>query len=455
MPAAPDAAPVLVELAEWDEITPNADPRLLGITFKHDIAAQRLADILRPLVDVRPGYEGLCVATSSYVGRIDIGALRVSIRPKLAAEPLARLLRYAYGLRDIDMLGESRAPTVRDGLHDLLIAILANEVEELLHRGLSRQYVRREDLPDSPRGRIQVSEIAKRGGILEARLPCVYFDRDADWHLNQVLRAGLTEASSLTQDRELRRRLHRLQRMFGEVGQRSALNDADLRRAEEGLSRLTAAYSPALTIIRLLCDGQGVAFRGEQQNRIPGFLFNMNLFFQRLLSRFLQDNLVGQRVEDERGIRNVFAYAKDGNPRRRTNPAPRPDFALYSGSTLRAFLDAKYRDIWTKNLPAEWLYQLSVYAQSSPSQVSVILYATVDSQARDEHITVSSPIPWSVGKRASVIVRPVLLPYLAYLVTPSQAARLAKERRAFVERLVSLRPDSAFATETGKSLIAA
>jgi 5-methylcytosine-specific restriction enzyme subunit McrC len=71
----------------------------------------------------------------------------------------------------------------------------------------------------------------------------------------------------------------------------------------------------------------------------------MNIFFQRLLSRFLHDNLTGTRIADEVPIRKLFAYAPDGNPRRRSAPAPPPDYALFRGNTLYAFLDAKYRDI--------------------------------------------------------------------------------------------------------------
>ena len=105
---------------------------------------------------------------------------------------------------------------------------------------------------------------------------------------------------------------------------------------------------------------------------MPGFLFDMNIFFQRLVSRFLHDNLTSARIADEVPIRNLFAYASDGNPKRRSAPAPRPDYALFGGDMLHGFLDAKYRDIWERTLPAEWLYQLSLYAVASPSQVSVL-----------------------------------------------------------------------------------
>src|SRR5262249_4735614 len=57
-------------------------------------------------------------------------------------------------------------------------------------------------------------------------------------------------------------------------------------------------------------------------------------------------NLTSTRIADEVPIRNLFAYAADGNPKGRSAPVPRPDYALFRGDTLYAFLDAKYRNIW-------------------------------------------------------------------------------------------------------------
>jgi len=224
------------------------------------------------------------------------------------------------------------------------------------------------------------------------------------------------------------------------VEQKTRLIGDDIDRAERGLTRLTAANAPALSIIRLLHDMLGLGFEPEGAlSRIPGFLFDMNRFFQRLLSRFLHDNLVTARVEDEWAIRNIFAFAVHANPRQRTAPAPRPDFALFSGNALRGFLDAKYRDIWEHDVSAEWLYQLSMYALASPTRVSVMLYASMSAEARDEQIDVRSPMHGLSDGSAAVILRPVPLSRLGLLLDPDQAVGLAAERRRMAAKLVTLR----------------
>lgn len=434
----PDDTPrFVVELTEWDQVGPAQDSRLKGCSLAGDPQARRLAETLRGQLDIREGYEGLEITSTSFVGRVDIGPLRIAITPKLPAMPLARLLSYAYGLRDLAVIEETNAPTTRYGLHDLLIALLAAEVEELLHRGLTRRYVPLSEKLESPRGRLLIDQVIRQGGVQEARLPCRHFERRADWHLNRVLRTGLEAAARLAEDRDLRRHTHQLSARFGDVEHLARLGIGDIDRAERELTRLTAANRPALTIIRLLQDTLGLAFESAQQSsRMPGFLFDMNIFFQRLLSRFLRDNLTGTRIADEVPIRNLFAYASDANPRRRSAPAPRPDYALFRGNTLHAFLDAKYRDIWERGLPAEWLYQLSLYALASPSQVSVLLYASMAADARDERVEIRQPVMWSDKGPASVILRPVPLPYLAEILAPNRFAALASRRRELANQLV-------------------
>lgn len=427
-------------MAEWEQVGPAQDQRLQGISFGDNIPVRRLAEALRSRVAIREGYQGLEIATTSFVGRVDVGPLRIAIRPKLQAMPLARLLRYAYGLRDITTVEETSAPMTRYGLHDLLIAMLAAEVEELLHRGLARRYISLTEPLESPRGRVVFEELARQGGITEPRLPCRYFERRTNWHLNQILRAGLVGAGQMTEDRDLRRRVYRLVSAFGEVERKAKIEIADINRADRGLNRMTSANAPALTIIRLLFDMLGLAFdQSEELLPSPGFLFDMNRFFQRLVSRFLHDNLIGQRIVDEWPIQNVFAYAPDANPKRRVAPSPRPDFALIRGNALRGFLDAKYRDIWEQGLPADWLYQLAIYALAAPARVSILLYATMADVASDEQVDIREPFLWLTKDPASVILRPVPLTQLAELLDLDHIDSLTAERRRWAESLVALR----------------
>jgi 5-methylcytosine-specific restriction enzyme subunit McrC len=86
---------IFVEVSEWEELGPAQYVPLKGTSLAENASAQRLATSMRDWIDVRPGYDGLEIATTSFVGRVDVGPIRIAVVPKLPAMPLARLLRYA------------------------------------------------------------------------------------------------------------------------------------------------------------------------------------------------------------------------------------------------------------------------------------------------------------------------------------------------------------------------
>ena len=438
IPHANAQTPTSVELTEWDTQCPANNAALSGLSLGN-AQTRQYAKTLRDRVDVRESWAGLEVESNSYVGRVDLGPIRIAIGPKLAAMPLAQLLRYTYGLRDVERSGKTESPTSYQGFQDILISLLAAEVGDLMRRGLARKYRSRVQMLTSPRGEILVNEVIRQGGIREQRLPCRFFERQTDWNLNRILRTGVRFASTLAEDRDLRHELHYLEARFGDVQPVSRLTTQGVEQAARALTRLTETSAAALTLIRLLLDAQGLTFTAANESTpTPGFLFDMNKFFQRLVSRFLRANLSGLRIEDEHSIRELLVFASDGNPRNRAAPMLRPDYALFDGTKLRGFLDAKYRDIWSKGLPPTWLYQLAMYALASPSQVSVLLYATMSNAARDERIEVRQPLRSSNVPPASVILRPVSLARLATLVNPLQAGELCAERRKLAHLLVAL-----------------
>lgn len=408
---------VVVELREWQTRLPDKRSELYR-RFLDDEPARQTAALLaeKGILEITELRDGLKIAANSYVGKIRIGSIQINVHPKLNGMPLYRLLKYAYGLRDLELFPESLHHIDKFPLYDILIHQLCAESEELIVRGLGRSYIRIADELQAPRGRIDIKRLLNKGGITSAFLPCTFFERIEDNLLNRVLLAGLRLGIKLTEDLQLKIKLHRLCHLMEEAVRTIDLNRDVLHRVWRSLDRLSENYRPALEIINILYESQGIQMEdGSMHVQLHGFFFDMNMFFQALLSKLLHEFLDGYEVRDEYSLHGMFAYTPGFNPRRRKAPNPRPDFAVMKGNEVVCLLDAKYRDLWENPLPREMLYQLAVYAVSGKSNnTSKILYPTMNESARVQKIDIMNPT--TGAKYARVVLQPVLLLKLAELI---------------------------------------
>jgi 5-methylcytosine-specific restriction enzyme subunit McrC len=378
---------------------------------------------------------GLSIKSFSHVGRIRIGSLTVTIVPKLNRHSLLNLLRYAFGFRKLNLRSDADQRLDHAEFADLLVHQLIEEVDELLSRGLYRTYVPSSEWLSVPRGRIDLRRLASQGGVVTAHLPCTHHPREEDTPVNRALHAGLVLAGSLTADLGLRRKAHRLAALFGELVTTCPLNTNSLGQIIAALNRLTAHYRPALSIVRLLFESQGVVLEhGESGVKLPGFLFDMNRFFQALVSRFLLDHLTGYSVREEQKLHGVLQYVAGYNPQGCQPLVPRPDFMVFQGTRLMAVLDAKYRDLWKRELPREMLYQLALYAVAQPTKVATILYPTIDTAASEARLAIRSP---ASGERiARVNLRPIVLPALEKMLMEGTNSAAVRKREQYALQLL-------------------
>ncbi len=425
-----------IQLSEWETRGPDDCADLYGYLLDGSPATRSVVQRLTEskLLELTELRRGLQIRALSHVGKIQIGDLSITILPKIKGRKLLSLIRYAYGFRRLKLISDATHLVDQCGLEDLLISQLIAEVQELISRGLLRAYICTDERLSSPRGRINLTRLALDGHIATATLPCQHYPRIEDTLLNRVLMAGLRLAGSMASVVSLRRDSRRLASLLEEQVSPVRLIGTVLDRAARQMNRLTTAYSPALSIIRLLVEAQGVVLEGQASTtKLPGFLFDMNAFFQSLLSRFLRENLANYSVRDEHGLRGMLRYNPKFNPQGRQSPTPRPDYVVTREEKICSILDAKYRDLWEKSLPREMLYQLVVYAISQrPHTQSGMLYPTTDMRAQEARIDVADPL---FGRPlGQVCLRPVNLTRLEEMIT-ANTLQARRDRVAYAHRL--------------------
>jgi 5-methylcytosine-specific restriction enzyme subunit McrC len=425
-----------VTLYEWEPLRPDKGSVLAERTLLND-ANRKLAEHLTSAgyLEVLELARGLELRATSFVGRLVLGEVTVTIRPKLPDAPFLNLLRYAYGLRHLDLYDPVGYGSEKWSFQDLLILQLAAEVAELLVRGVHREYERVQADLANPRGRIEFHRLVGMRYRSAAVLPCTHYPRTEDTLLNQVVLAGLVQAARLTGNVDLRGHLIRLIKTLSAIVSLRKLSPTILGDAQKTIDRRTTAYGPALILIELLLQAEGVSLdRATDRVLLPGFLFDMNRFFQALISRFLHDYLEGYEVQDECRLSELFHYDSDRNPRNRRAPVQKPDFVIRRDRKIEAILDAKYRDLWEKPLSRDMLYQLALYAlgQNGNERKAVILYPTLAPNASDQAIHLREPV--TGASQAQVILRPVKLLELEKLLR-AQDWQSNKRKAALAEQL--------------------
>lgn len=429
---------ILVDMQEWQTATPETNPTLEGVFLPADRETIQVVGSLNrsgklSITELR---HGLSISTTSFIGRVQLGNLQIIIRPKVKYDILLNLLRYAYHLRDLSLYDSATQRILPRAFQDLIIQQYRLEVGELISRGLRREYRKqREDLP-TLRGRIDLQRIAQQGGVTSATLPVTHHSRLADNTINQVILGGLALAIRLTDDLMLRTQLRRLGALLSDDISRLPLTPIDLRLAQQQLNRLTSAYAPALTLIALMMQSAGIALDGDAVSSIvPGFLFDMNRFFEVLLGRFLAENLPDAYVlKDQYRLSTLLAYSLQHNPQHRRAPVPRPDYVVLKNNKTVAMLDAKYRDLWRLSLPREMLYQVGMYALSQGrGGQAVILYPTLAAEASVQEIQIHEIT--SGEQRATVVLRPVHLPAFDNLIN-AKGIKGERERVEYTRTLI-------------------
>lgn len=250
-----------------------------------------------------------------------------------------------------------------DNTADLLAEILSRAVSLQLKRGLGREYVDREDMLSSPRGKIELSESLKARSILRRQLVCSYDEFNTDTRMNRILKATIMLLIRSDIDKARKKALRRLLPYFVDV------EDVNLSGEDWHMrfDRNNQAY-------RMLMNVCWLVVKGLLQTRESGSLRMMDFLDEQRMShlyeKFILEYYRREHPELSAGAPYISWALDDGFGD--MLPAMHADITLTRGRTV-LIIDAKYysrtmqQQFDKQSVHSGNLYQIFTYVKNNGS----------------------------------------------------------------------------------------
>lgn len=359
-----------VDLREWE--TRPLPPVTLSSA---DVRALERLDRAAQLSVTRDLQGRLIARSTSYVGRIRVGPLRIAIHPKIAVDCLQTLMACALSPRNLALFDPTTAPLESAVFIDLLGWLLVREVDEIVAAGLFGDYDAQEDWLSAPRGRLLVTRLATRGPRASVQLPCRHLPRRHDHPLNRLMLACVSEMRTVVQNPALGFELHARALTLGDHVASTPLTADLLRAAVVRLDRRNRYYEGIVRIAELLLTARTTAHaNGPDEAEIIGHLFDMNLLFERFVARLCTDFApAGLTVQTQETLPSAYTYS--ANPHGWRVPRLRPDIVVRRANVPVAVIDTKYKSLAGVRPSPEDIYQTTIYAMAfgpRPVPVSIV-----------------------------------------------------------------------------------
>ena len=354
-----------IDLGEHEESKP------IALDVKHrDALANALVGERRPLLQITParGTDAqYLLKPEAVVGTFELGDLSVLIRPKLDIPKLIFIACYAmdaFKPRKGEWFRFAEAETLPDAMA-LSLSVAARRAFE---RGLLHGYRTEEESLYTVRGRIRMGDQIRRRFSMPFPVEVRYDEFTEDIVANRLVKAAAWQLGRMRlRSPKARDGLREVAARLGNVSLVEFAHDVP----EVRFDRLNERYREVVTLSRLVLRRR-LFESGRGGVSAPGFHMDMNVVFQRFVTRALREALgVSDRTlrsDDELGRGHRISLAEDGRIRLK------PDLSWWDGPCCTFVGDAKYKHIKT-DVPNADLYQLLAYATALDLPGGLLIYA--------------------------------------------------------------------------------
>ena len=363
-----------------------------SVPIKLDVAQRDALASRIPRLEITPTCgeeERYQLTPGAVVGAFQTDDLSVFIRPKMGIRKLIFLACYSMGafkLHEGERHRFEDAETLPDAM-SLSLAVAARKAFEL---GLLHGYRTEEELLHTVRGRIKMNDqIRRRFGIpfpVEVR----YDEFIEDIVANRLVKAAAWQLGRM----RLRSPKARdgLREVAARLGNVSLVEFPPHDVPEVTFNRLNERYREVVMLSRLVLRRR-LFESGRGTVPAPGFHLDMNVVFQRFITRALREafGVSDQVLKSDNRLPSIW-LAKDNGGHNRIRL--KPDLSWWDGSRCTFVGDAKYKHI-EGNVPNADLYQLLAYATALDLPGGLLIYAKGERQSDSYRVS-------NAGKRLEI-----------------------------------------------------
>ncbi len=313
------------------------------------------------------------VSAGEYVGSLTVDGLQLLIRPKIEPENLFVLLE--VGLPSSAWQEEAFSYASDWNLLPAVVSLFARTVETTLARGLYRSYSSQQEQLVALRGRIDLTDVIRRGGMA-APIGCQFDEFTPDVAENRILKAAIRRCLRVPGVASLDRRRLMQQLVALEEVTDGAIGSGAADRIN--FTRLNAHYQPPVRLASLVLEN--LTLVDQRGGTVaPSFMVSMNKLFERFVTERLRRALLGRlEVRAEPPV-----HLGLGNQVRM-----RPDLEFRKRGTTVYVGDIKYKltgDARARNADQ---YQLLAYTTAMDLPEGVLIYCLAEGGQPSRAITV-------------------------------------------------------------------
>jgi 5-methylcytosine-specific restriction enzyme subunit McrC len=382
-----------LELFEWDNGSKQS-------TFSE--SELRVLKKLNDQIRKKEGADAITVTygkifTYSYVGILQIGKKRIEILPKLYnpilnrsladLEPDERKRLYRNARKNLFSLLSAAGliPFYKSGMShygdekdffEFMIALFLTDLESCMGTHFHHEYLHREEECVHLKGKLDYRhQILKLPSELH-KFSCMYDEFTIDNPINRVIKATVKMIQELCRSEENRKRAYNFYSFMSDV-EDEIIGPHYVSKIH--FNRLNEIYKQIIEFCFLILFGSVYSpYEGTQE--YYALIFDMNLVFERYMTRLLRSSLQEYSF-DYQESKNLASRYEPKFEEERTKKPVIPDIVVRDEKKTVAVIDTKYKlDLTRGYISNSDTYQMIAYCVASECDKALLLYPRLPGQ---------------------------------------------------------------------------